>query len=188
MTITVSTSSGLMEYEDTFVYFYTMKDPELNIRRVSTHEESLRCAEIIAASEPWITLGMDKDHVIGTFNDPWNEVYAAFIKDEIVGIIVLQTKGAFSGYLKSIAVKPEWRGKKLGAKMMAFIEKEIFSTCTNLFLCVSSFNTEAQKFYLKLGYEKIGVLNNYLLEGHDEILMRKTTGPILGRKQSDRGA
>lgn len=65
--------------------------------------------------------------------------------------------------------------------MMAFIEKEIFSTCANLFLCVSSFNPDAQKFYLKLGYEKIGVLKNYLVEGHDEILMRKTISPILER-------
>ena len=160
-----------------------MKDLELNIRRVSTREENLSCAEIIATSEPWITLGMDRDHVIGTFNDPLNEVYAAFIKDELVGTIVLQTKGAFSGYLKSIAVKPDWRGKKLGKRMMEFTEKEIFSTCANLFLCVSSFNTEAQKFYLKLGYEQAGVLKNYLVEGHDEILMRKTTGPILERKR-----
>ena len=158
-----------------------MEDLKLNIRRVSTREENLSCAEIMATSEPWITLGMDADHVIGTFNDPLNELYAAWIKDEIVGTIVLQTKGAFSGYLKSIAVKPAWRGKKLGATMMEFIEKEIFSTCANLFLCVSSFNTEAQKFYLKLGYEEIGVLENYLVDGHDEILMRKSTGPILER-------
>lgn len=156
-----------------------MEDLKLNISRVSTREENLSCAEIMATSEPWITLGMDAEHVIGTFNDPLNEVYAAYIKDEIVGTFVLQTKGAFSGYLKSIAVKPGWRGKKLGATMMEFIEKEIFSTCANLFLCVSSFNAEAQKFYVKLGYKKIGVLENYLVEGHDEILMRKSIAPIL---------
>jgi len=156
-----------------------MKDLELNIRRVNTREESLSCAEIMAGSEPWITLGMDRDHVVNTFNDPLNEVYAAYIKDEIVGTMIVQTKGAFSGYLKSIAVKPGWRGKKLGEKMMAFIEKEIFSTSANMFLCVSSFNSEAQQFYQKLGYKKIGVLENYLVDGHDEILMRKTIAPIL---------
>ena len=66
---------------------------------------------------------------------------------------------------------------------MAFIEKEIFSTCANLFLCVSSFNEHSQRFYLKLGYEKIGILKDYLVEGHDEILMRKTTSPILKRSR-----
>ena len=158
-----------------------MKDLKLNIRRVNTQVEKTDCAEIMAGSEPWITLGMSMDQVMYSLNNPLNEVFAASVKDEVIGAIVIQTKGAFSGYLKSIAVKPGWRGKKLGGKMMAFIEKEIFSTCANLFLCVSSFNTDAQLFYLKLGYEKIGVLENYLVEGHDEILMRKTIAPILKR-------
>jgi ribosomal protein S18 acetylase RimI-like enzyme len=93
--------------------------------------------------------------------------------------MVIHTKGAFSGYLKSIAVKADWRGKKLGEQMMDFIEKEIFSSSKNLFLCVSSFNEDAQRFYQKLGYEQIGVLKDYLVEGHNEILMRKTIAPIL---------
>ncbi|TFH20302.1 MAG: GNAT family N-acetyltransferase [Bacteroidia bacterium] len=156
-----------------------MKDLELNIRRVSTHKESLSCAELMAGSEPWITLGMDRDHVVNIFNDPLNEVFAAYIGEALVGTMVIQTKGAFTGYLKSIVVKPDRRGQKLGEKMMAFIEKEIFATCANLFLCVSSFNREAQRFYQRLGYEKIGVLKNYLVDGHDEILMRKTIAPIL---------
>ena len=102
-----------------------MKDLELNIRRVNTREESLSCAEIMAGSEPWITLGMDRDHVVNTFNDPLNEVYAAYIKDEIVGTMIVQTKGAFSGYLKSIAVKPDWRGKKLVAHIKTCTANEI---------------------------------------------------------------
>lgn len=34
----------------------------------------------------------------------------------------------------------------------------MFAACANLFLCVSSFNREVQKFNLKLGYEKPIVL------------------------------
>jgi ribosomal-protein-alanine N-acetyltransferase len=169
-----------MEYEDTFDYLWTMKDLNLNIVRVSTDREKKACAEIMAGSETWITLGIPMDEIMKTLNDPLHEVFAAYVKDEIVGTIVIHTKGAFSGYLKSIAVKPGWRGKKLGEKMMEFIEKVIFVDYKNLFLCVSSFNTDAQQFYLKLGYEKIGELKDYLVAGHDEILMRKTIAPILG--------
>ena len=164
-----------------------MKDLKLNIHRVSTQVEKTDCAKIMAVSEPWITLGMSMDHLVNTMNDPLNEVYAAFLEEEIIGTMVIQTKGAFSGYLKSIAVKPDWRGHKLGERMMAFIEKEIFSTCANLFLCVSSFNQEAQKFYLNLGYEEIGIIENYLVEGHDELLMRKTIAPILERSRLNNG-
>ena len=156
-----------------------MKELKLNIVRVSTEREKTACAEMMAGSEPWITLGISMDHIMNTLNDPLHEVYAAYLKDELVGTIVIRTKGAFSGYLKSIAVKPDWRGKKLGEQMMEFIENVIFPTEKNLFLCVSSFNVVAQRFYTRLGYEQIGVLKDYLVEGHDEILMRKTIAPIL---------
>jgi [ribosomal protein S18]-alanine N-acetyltransferase len=160
-----------------------MKDVHLNIVRVNTEEEKTECAEIMACSEPWTTLGISMDQLMDTLNDPLHEVYTAYIKDEIVGTMVIHTKGAFSGYLKSIAVKQSWRGNKLGEKMMQFIEKEIFPTYKNLFLCVSSFNLNAQRFYTKLGYAQIGVLKDYLVEGHDEILMRKTIAPILQKER-----
>ena len=168
-----------MGYEDTFVYFYRMKDLKLNIVRAGSEKEKTTCAEIMAGSEPWTTLGINMDHIMHILDDPLHEVYVACMEDEIVGTMVIHTKGAFSGYLKSIAVKPEWRGKKLGEQMMHYIEKEIFSTQKNLFLCVSSFNLQGQRFYTKLGYEKIGELKDYLVKGHDEILMRKTIAPIL---------
>jgi ribosomal protein S18 acetylase RimI-like enzyme len=156
-----------------------MKDLKLNIVRISSEREKTACAEILAGSETWITLGIPMDYIMNMLNDPLYEVFAAYVKDEIVGTIVIHIKGAFSGYMKSIALKPEWRGKKLGEQIIEFIEKEIFASYKNLFLCVSSFNKDEQQFYIKLGYEQIGVLKDYLVDGHDEILMRKTVSPIL---------
>ena len=160
-----------------------MKDIKPVIRRVRTKEEKIICAEIMASSKPWTTLGITQDQVLITLNDTLNEVFGAYIKDEMVGTIIIQTKGAFSGYLKSIAVKAGWRDKHLGKFMMEFVENQLLSKSPNVFLCVSSFNMNAQKFYLKLGYEIIGVLKNYVVEGHDEILMRKTIGPMLKKNE-----
>ena len=156
-----------------------MKDLKLKIVRISTEREKKACAEIMAGSETWITLGIPMDEIMKTLNAPLQDVYAAYVEDEIVGTMVIHTGGAFSGYLKSIAVKPGWKNQELDEKMMEFIEREVFSTYKNLFLCVSSFNSDAQQFYTKLGYEKIGELKDYLVAGHDEILMRKTIAPIL---------
>ena len=156
-----------------------MKGIDLVINKMRTKEEKMICAEMIANSKPWTTLGITYDQVMITLEDTLNEVFVSYIKEEIVGTIIIQTKGAFSGYLKSIAVKTGWRDKHLGKLMMEFIENQIFSKSANVFLCVSSFNLNAQKFYLKLGYEIIGELKNYMVEGHNEILMRKTIGPIL---------
>jgi ribosomal protein S18 acetylase RimI-like enzyme len=44
-------------------------------------------------------------------------------------------------------------------------------------MCVSSFNGDALRLYLRLGYEVIGELKDYLVRGHSEILLRKSKGP-----------
>lgn len=44
-------------------------------------------------------------------------------------------------------------------------------------MCVSSFNVEAFKLYQRLGHEVIGELKDYLVRGHAEVLLRKSTGP-----------
>ncbi len=155
-----------------------MKDFKLNIRRINTEEEKTACAEIMAASEPWTTLGIYMDQIVNILSNPLHEVFVAHVKEEAVGTMVIHTKGAFPAYLKSIAIKPGWRDQKVDIQMMDYIENEIFSTYKNLFLCVSSFNLEAQSFMSNLGYEKIGELKDYLVEGHDEILMRKTIAPL----------
>ena len=58
------------------------------------------------------------------------------------------------------------------------LASEIFENQPNVFLCVSSFNPQAKALYRQLGYEEIGELKNYMIEGHSEFIMRKTIGPI----------
>jgi [ribosomal protein S18]-alanine N-acetyltransferase len=46
--------------------------------------------------------------------------------------------------------------------------------------CVSSFNTDAQRLYERLGYQRVSELPDYIVAGYSEILLRKTTGPLTG--------
>jgi ribosomal protein S18 acetylase RimI-like enzyme len=87
-------------------------------------------------------------------------------------------EGTFTGYIQTVAVGADWRGRGLGSRLIAFAEKRIFAEKPNVFMCVSSFNKKAQRLYRRLGYEKIGVLKNFIVSGHDEILLRKTIGPL----------
>lgn len=41
------------------------------------------------------------------------------------------------------------------------------------FLCVSSFNPRARALYERLGYELIGELKDFVIDGASELLMRK---------------
>jgi ribosomal protein S18 acetylase RimI-like enzyme len=77
-----------------------------------------------------------------------------------------------------VGVVPKRRGQGLGTRLVHFAEERILREAPNVFLCVSSFNTRAQKFYRRLGYERIGELRDFIVPGHAEILMRKTVAPL----------
>lgn len=65
-----------------------------------------------------------------------------------------------------------------GRKLLEFAEERILSDTPNVFICVSSFNEYAQRAYRRLGYEVVGELQDYIVSGHPEILLRKTIAPL----------
>ena len=140
--------------------------------------EAEKCARLMANSEPWITLRRTYDNSLKMLRDPSREVYLAFVKDEIVGFIVLIMSGALVGYIQTVAVMPEWRNKGIGSRLLKFAEDTIFAKAPNAFMCVSSFNKKAQGLYQRLGYEVIGELKDYVVPGHSEILLRKSIAPL----------
>lgn len=73
---------------------------------------------------------------------------------------------------------PECRNLGIERKLIAFAEDRIFREIPNVFLCVSSFSNRAQKFYARLGYERVGELKDYVVKGYAEILMRKSLGSL----------
>ena len=72
----------------------------------------------------------------------------------------------------------QWRNKGIGRRLLEFAEDYVFKKEPNLFICVSSFNERAKQLYLRMGFEVVGELHNYIIQGFSEILMRKTTGPM----------
>ncbi len=157
-----------------------MESNILIFRPPANDDERKLAAGIMAGTDPWITLGISEEQIMETLQDPLYETVLAVSGEEIAGVAVLQMQGACTGYLKSIAVKKEWQHKHVGSRLMDFVEAKIFRIHPNVFLCVSSFNTAAHRFYLKRGYRDVGTLHDYLVQGYDEIMMRKTTGPVLG--------
>lgn len=148
------------------------------IRRLGSRDEAEACARMMAASEPWITLRRDAAAALAIVADPGRETCVALLGDELVGFIILVMHGAFVGYIQSVCVAPGRRGLGLGRRLMAFAEERIFRETPNVFLNVASFNPQAQRLYERLGYEVVGELRDYIVPGHSEILMRKSTGPL----------
>jgi ribosomal protein S18 acetylase RimI-like enzyme len=136
------------------------------------------CSHLMASSDPWITLKRDVYACLAVLARPGTELLVA--RDQTagqpLGFILLAPFGlAGSPYISSIAVAPEAQGRGLGAQLMAFAEKR-FHDRHHIFLLVSSFNSRAQQFYRRQGYEFIGELKDYIVPGHSELLFHKRLG------------
>ena len=148
----------------------------IKISQLRTISEAEKCAELRASSEPWIKLKRDYQAGYQSITSSDNEVYIAYLENKLVGFVMVTLKGAISGFILSICVDRKFRNQKIGSQLLDFAERRIFLESPNVFLFVSSFNTSAQRLYLRNGYKKIGPLEDYIIDGYDEILMRKTIG------------
>ena len=50
---------------------------------------------------------------------------------------------------------------------------------------MNTFNTDAQRLYERLGYQRVGELTDYIVAGYSEILLRKTIGPLTSFHAAD---
>lgn len=148
------------------------------MRPLAGREDAEWCARVMSTSEPWLTLRRSYEQSLALLQNPEREVHVAWRAGERVGFAVLNVKGAFVGYVQTLCLSEAARGQGLGSQLLAFVEDRIFRDFPNVFLCVSSFNPRARALYERLGYATVGALREYVVAGHDEILMRKTRGPL----------
>ena len=157
-------------------------DPDLAITPLADDAQERDCADLMATSDPWLTLGYGLEDLLRTVRLPGRERYVAHVDGRFAGFLLLNLHGTFAGYIQTIGLAPQFRGTGLGAQLVAFAEQRIFREHPNVFLCVSSFNQAARRFYERLGYRQVGELADFLVVGHSELLLRKTIGPLRGRK------
>ena len=145
---------------------------------LTTREDIFKeCAVLMSRSEPWITLNRDYDKCLKAMQGDYKEVYIAMEDGQLLGFVVLQMAGTFRGYIQTICISPDQRGKGIGKVLLKYAEERIFRISPNVFMCVSSFNSNAAKLYYSLGYEKIADLKDFIVKGYSEYLLRKTIGP-----------
>lgn len=156
----------------------TMFEPVIELLKSS--EDAAICAEMMAATDPWQRLGRDRAACFSAITDATRQVFVARIADAVVGFIILNLAGSFVGYIQTVCIAPSHRDQGLGSRLLGFAEDYIFQRTPNVFICVSSFNPDAQRLYERLGYSVVGELDDYIIPGASEILLRKSIGPLQG--------
>jgi ribosomal protein S18 acetylase RimI-like enzyme len=102
-------------------------------------------------------------------------IYVTEDAGQVVGFVWLVERGAFnrSGYVQLIGVRPGERGRGIGRALMQFAETKMFAHAREIFLLVSDFNTDAQRFYQHLSYRQAGTLDDYVVPGVSELIFWK---------------
>jgi len=155
-------------------------DNPFNIELATSLADFTACAGMMAATDPWITLGIGYEDCLKAFAGSFREVFVMKSETEIIGFVIIQPQGTFKGYIQTLAINKKYRGKGFGTQMLRFCENRILTYSPNIFICVSSFNKGAIQLYKKFGFELLGELKDFIKPGFDELLLRKTVGPVAG--------
>lgn len=154
----------------------------LTIRKIKSLDKA-DVVRLMKDSEPWKTLGhTSKDFGKIARGARTKIVFGAFYKNKLVGFAIYIPAWLGGAYLNILVVDPSQRGLGVGSALMQHSISSFMRKYKNIYLCVSHFNPKAKKFYESLGFRKIGVIDNFFLKDHHEILMRLTRGPIREQK------
>ncbi len=117
-------------------------------------------------AESFLTEGLTKGEIFVALDE----------SSKCAGYIWFTLRGAFSEfpYVRSIAVKREFRGRGIGKRLLFFFENIGFERSPKLLLLVSNFNLQAKRLYHEMGYKEIGVINGLFREGISEYIMMKS--------------
>lgn len=151
--------------------------PSVTIRR-ATGDDARWAAGVLCSSDPWLTLGRGFDACLAACTSGVDVLEIAECAGERCGLVLVRPAGvAGAPYIVSIAVTPAFRSRGVGAALLAHVERTYRGRSRHLFLCVSSFNVRARRFYERHGFEAVGTLKAFLIEAADEILMYKRLAP-----------
>jgi len=151
---------------------------ELEACRLSsslTNEQAQAIAEMLAASEPWLTLKFPAAALANYLmrDDAALRRYAVLIDSQLAGVICVRHPWLRGPYIELLGLSPDHRGKGIGKQLLAWAETEARREAKNLWVVASSFNQPALDFYQGLGFYPIGPIQGLVTPEHDEILLRK---------------
>lgn len=100
--------------------------------------------------------------------------YIAEIDKGLIGFCIgaLVTGDNNKGWILSMAVDENFRGRGIGTELFSKIIEELFIlNCSEIFLSVHPKNLCAKKIYEKMGFKKIFYDENYFGEGNSRNIM-----------------
>jgi ribosomal protein S18 acetylase RimI-like enzyme len=136
------------------------------------------CVQIILTNPLFQRYGFNAERARSMFSRALTDgaqILTIRVDQRVVGFVWYVLHGAWdrSGYIRLIAVLPQYQGSGIGKKLMDAAEQELSSQVQEVFLLVSDFNVAAQHFYQALDYQQVGGIPNYIVPGINELIYFK---------------
>jgi ribosomal protein S18 acetylase RimI-like enzyme len=125
---------------------------------------------------PWRTLGFTADRLQGFIaRDVAHQArYAIQRGTETAGFVCIDRDWLCGPYLHFLGVLSAHQGQGAGSAVLDwFLGEAQRSGARNAWVCVSDFNQEARQLYERHGFSNVAALDDLLVAGYGEILMRK---------------
>lgn len=152
-----------------------MPEPDVSVRPMTPQDAPL-IAAWIEAVPLWqrygLTAAVTRQRLEQALTDGDRLLTADCGAARACGVAWVVGRGAFgrSAYLRMIGVRPDSAGSGIGAALLAGAEA---AAGDQLFLLVSDFNVDAQRFYQRHGYTQIGAVPGFVLPDVTELIMWK---------------
>lgn len=136
----------------------------------------------IASIGPWAHYNFDQQRMQASLLVTGDGAirYELLADDVPSGVVIIRSPWLAGPYLQILAVLPTLQGKGAGAMILKWYEQTAMAArMRNVWLCVSSFNVDAQRFYQRFGYTLVGHIHDLMRDGDDELLMRKNLAGLI---------
>ena len=148
--------------------------PSCTLTRLS-RADSRGLAERLVAMDPWRTLQYRADALADYLGRP-DAGFTRFtvtVAGLAAGLMALRYPWLKGVYLELLAIFPPHQGQGLGQELLLWVERQCRPHTKNLWTAVSSFNQPGRRFYEKHGFREVARLEDLIIAGQDEILLRK---------------
>jgi ribosomal protein S18 acetylase RimI-like enzyme len=150
---------------------------------LTTPKEASLIGGELARIDPWAHLGVSAA-TLTSFLAASNDMRRCFTvldDGQPAGTVAVLSPWLAGPYLNLLGFLPAYQDRGLGTAALAWFEAEAAAArARNCFLCVSEFNDRAIGFYKSHGYEQASRLDSLVVDGEDELLMRKRLKPQAG--------
>ena len=126
--------------------------------------------------EPWSVMNYPAETLAAFLASPDRDVsrYWVSLGGSEAGVVSVRYPWLKGPYLELLALLPQAQGQGVGSSILAWLEREALRhQARNLWVCASSFNTRALRFYERHGFRPAATLPGLVADGYNEILLRK---------------